>query len=492
MTQHKAQFGMKQIPGELWTWVETESYARKLEINSFVCQLLEFVRTGRRTPNPLEEWPRVRPITLDESAQSTGESVKTQFCLRSIPAPLWAWIESESASAHQSRKNFIVDVLQSVRQGLDQLRLFTEPPVLRPARATIMKFTFIDLFAGIGGFRLGLQRLGGKCLFTSEWDKFSQQTYEHWFGDLPEGDITEIDADSIPDHDILAAGFPCQPFSIAGVSKKNSLGQKHGFDCERQGNLFFNICDIATVKRPKVMILENVKNLKSHDKRRTWPVIEENLRDLGYCVRHKVIDAASYVPQHRERIFIVCFRKDHFGDNPKFDFPSPIEGGRPRFRDILDDCPDEKYILTDHLWNYLQEYAKKHKAKGNGFGFGMTDLAGVSRTLSARYYKDGSEVLIPRRKSDPTNIPGKRNDNPRRLTPVEAARLMGFREPVETREDIPVSDTQAYKQFGNAVVPDVVEAVGREVLRTMKRAKRKSRTPNSRKKTPRKAELIAG
>jgi len=363
---------------------------------------------------------------------------------------------------------------------------------MRPERTTIMKFTFIDLFAGIGGFRLGLQRLGGKCLFTSEWDKFSQQTYEHWFGELPKGDITGIDAKSIPDHDILAAGFPCQPFSIAGVSKKNSLGQKHGFDCKRQGNLFFNICDIATVKRPKVMILENVKNLKSHDKRRTWPVIEENLSSLGYHVRHEIIDAASYVPQHRERIFIVCFRKDLFGDNPKFEFPSPNGGERPRFRDILEDCPDEKYVLTDHLWNYLQDYAKKHKAKGNGFGFGMTDLDGVSRTLSARYYKDGSEVLIPRRVSDPTNIPNKRNDNPRRLTPLEAARLMGFREPVETREDIPVSDTQAYKQFGNAVVPDVVEAVGREVLRTMKRVKRKSRTPNRRKTVPRKAELIAG
>ena len=489
MVENKEQFGMKRIPADLWAWVETEAHALDLDISVLVCELLDHVRTRRKSPNPLKVHPRVRPVTVDRSVQDLVGCIKEQFCLRSVPGSLWAWIESEAARLHKSRKDVICDTLQSFRLGFDQLRLFAEPRVLEPAKAKIMKFEFIDLFAGIGGFRLGLQRLGGRCVFTSEWDKFSQQTYERWFGDRPHGDITKIDPADIPPHDILAAGFPCQPFSIAGVSKKNSLGQKHGFECDRQGNLFFNICDIARVKKPKVMILENVKNLKSHDKRRTWPIIEQNLVDLGYAVRHEILDAAAYVPQHRERIFIVCFRKDYFGEDVKFDFPKPPVGVRPVFGDILEECPDDKYILTDHLWNYLQNYAEKHKAKGNGFGFGMTDLDGISRTLSARYYKDGSEVLIPRRDSDPRGIPGKHDENPRRLTPVEAARLMGFREPVSSRDDIPVSDTQAYKQFGNAVVPDVVEAVGREVLKTMRRVQRKSRATTRKKAAARKPEL---
>ena len=327
-------------------------------------------------------------------------------------------------------------------------------------------FRFIDLFAGIGGFRLGLQRLGGECVFTSEWDKFSQQTYSKWYGDMPHGDINTIEPSSIPDHDILAAGFPCQPFSLAGVSKKQSLGMPHGFDCEKQGNLFFRICEIVEDKLPPVLILENVKNLRSHRNKETgvqsWPIIKSHLEALEYVVYDKIIDARHWVPQHRERIFIVCFNRSVFGDRPGFQFPVPPSGQSPRFRDILEDPSDvdnvdKKYILTSHLWTYLKNYAAKHKAKGNGFGYGMTDLEGVSRTLSARYHKDGSEVLIPR---------GGRK-RPRRLTIVEAAHLMGFREVVNRRSDVPVSDTQAYKQFGNAVVPDVVEAVGAQALRVM-------------------------
>lgn len=341
-------------------------------------------------------------------------------------------------------------------------QLFDPGPPSRSGDQGPVPFTFIDLFAGIGGFRLGLQRLGGSCVFTSEWDKFSQQTYRKWYGDDPHGDINDIDAEDIPDHDILAAGFPCQPFSIAGVSKKRSLGMPDGFDCEKQGNLFFRICEIVEVKRPPVLILENVKNLKSHDKRRTWPVIKSMLEKLDYVVYDRIIDARHWVPQHRERIFIVCFDRAVFGDRPGYRFPEPPGGVPPRFRDILEDPGDvdnvdKKYILTSHLWTYLQNYAAKHRAKGNGFGFGMTDLEGVSRTLSARYYKDGSEVLIPR---------GGRK-RPRRLTIVEAAHLMGFREVVNHRDDVPVSDTQAYKQFGNAVVPDVVEAVAAQVMRVM-------------------------
>ncbi|MGW3547136.1 DNA (cytosine-5-)-methyltransferase [Janibacter hoylei] len=314
-------------------------------------------------------------------------------------------------------------------------------------------FEFIDLFAGIGGLRLGLESIGGECVFSSEWDKFAQQTYEAWHGERPAGDITQIDPHSVPDHDILAAGFPCQPFSIAGVSKKISLGRAHGFADVKQGNLFFALADVVRAKKPSVLLLENVKNLRSHDRGKTWEVIQETLDKLGYEVHAQIIDAAGWVPQHRERIFIVCFRRDVFaGTFPEgvpFEFPKGP--GEHKIREILEPDVDTKYTLSNKLWQYLQNYALKHKAKGNGFGFGLPDLDGVSRTLSARYHKDGSEILI-------------RQDgrNPRRLTPREAGRLMGF--PVdEPRYEIVVSDTQAYRQFGNAVVPKVASAVARQI-----------------------------
>jgi DNA (cytosine-5)-methyltransferase 1 len=315
---------------------------------------------------------------------------------------------------------------------------------------TGLPFTFIDLFAGIGGFRIPLQSIGGRCIFSSEKDPHSQKTYRAWFGETPENDdLTKISAAEIPDHDVLAAGFPCQPFSIAGVSKKKSLGRAHGFKCETQGTLFFNVASIIEVKRPPIVLLENVKNLQSHDGGNTWRVIRESLEELDYKVFSKVIDAVNYVPQHRERIYIVCFDKKVFGNNPPFEFPAvPPAESRPTLRQILDDAPDSKYTLSNHLWKYLQEYAERHRAKGNGFGFGLVDLDGVTRTLSARYYKDGSEILIPQRRK-----------NPRRLTPRECARLMGFSDELP----IVVSDTQAYRQFGNAIVPTVAEDVIRQV-----------------------------
>ena len=313
-------------------------------------------------------------------------------------------------------------------------------------------FEFIELFAGIGGLRLGLESIGGECVFSSEWDRFAQQTYEAWHGERPAGDINGIDPAEVPDHDILAGGFPCQPFSIAGVSKKISLGRAHGFDDLKQGNLFFATAEIIRAKRPSVVMLENVKNLLSHDRGRTWEVIAETLDKLDYEVHAQVIDAAGWVPQHRERIFIIAFNREVFGevfdDGVPFEFPTP-SGEKHELREILDKNVDPKYTLTNHLWTYLQMYAAKHKAKGNGFGFGLPELSGLSRTLSARYHKDGSEILIRQR--------GK---NPRRLTPVEAGRLMGF--PME-RLDIVVSDTQAYRQFGNAVVPKVAAAVARQI-----------------------------
>jgi DNA (cytosine-5)-methyltransferase 1 len=373
----------------------------------------------------------------------------SQVLVRDLPPELTEWIEREKRETRSSQNEVLISALNVAMNHSRAPELF-DPEFLKE-RITVppcIPFKFIDLFAGIGGMRIGLERVGGQCVFTSEWDKYSQKTYKAWFGDLPAGDITKIDPHSIPDHDVLAAGFPCQPFSIAGVSKKNSLGREHGFKDKAQGTLFFHVVEIAEIKRPSVILLENVKNLLSHDKGNTWKVILENLNGLGYKVFFKIIDASAYVPQHRERIIIVCFDPKVFGDNPPFSFPE-IPAHKPVFRDILEDHPDKKYILTDHLWDYLQAYAKKHQEKGNGFGFGMTKLDGVSRTLSARYYKDGSEVLIPQN-----------GRNPRRLTPREAARLMGFPD----KYPIVVSDTQAYRQFGNAIVPPLVEAVGKQIV----------------------------
>ncbi len=324
-----------------------------------------------------------------------------------------------------------------------------------PSGSPAAPFTFIDLFAGIGGFRSALEKLGGTCRFSCEWDKYSQRTYAAWYGETPHDDIRRINIADIPDHDLLAAGFPCQPFSLAGVSKRQSLGMAHGFECETQGNLFFQLAAIVEARRPAVLFLENVKNLKSHDKGRTWQVIRARLDELNYWIFDRVIDAAAWVPQHRERVYIVCFNKDVFPTRPAFEYPDPPDGARPRLLDILEPLPDPKYTLSPHLWNYLQRYAEGHRARGNGFGFGLADPAGISRTLSARYHKDGSEILVPQGKNRP----------PRRLTPRECGRLMGFEE-----KPIVVSDTQAYRQFGNAVVPKVVEAVGRRILLAMREA----------------------
>lgn len=325
-------------------------------------------------------------------------------------------------------------------------------------------FTFIDLFAGIGGLRKAMESAGGRCVFTSEWDAFAQKTYHANFPDNRPiaGDIREVDAAAIPDHDVLVAGFPCQPFSIAGVSKKNALGRLHGFQDETQGTLFFDVLRVLMHHRPAAFLLENVKNLKSHDKGRTFDVIRRKLtEELGYTLHTRIIDAANFVPQHRERIVMVGFR-----ENTGFSYDDLVLPGRAGrgMRDVLhpedgtetpeshftvgpDAKVSDKYTLTDKLWQYLQGYAAKHKAAGNGFGFGLVDGDSISRTLSARYYKDGSEILVSRG-------PG---NNPRRLTPRECARLMGYDDSFR----IPVSDTQAYKQFGNSVAVPVFAEVAR-------------------------------
>lgn len=305
-------------------------------------------------------------------------------------------------------------------------------------------FRFIDLFAGIGGMRIAFENAGGVCVYSNEWNKYCQQTYFANFGELPDDDITKVDAVSIPDHDILVAGFPCQPFSIAGVSKKKSLGRATGFEDKTQGTLFFDVCRVIKEKRPKAFLLENVKNLKSHDKGNTFRVIMESLNELDYEVFYKVLDGQYYVPQHRERIIIVGFDKKRYGDLIGFEFNLKPISPKPIMSSILEKGVDEKYTLSDKLWNYLQDYAAKHKAAGNGFGYGLADPNGISRTLSARYYKDGSEILI-----------AQKGKNPRRLTPRECARLQGFPDSFS----IPVSDTQAYKQFGNSVVVPLISDV---------------------------------
>lgn len=338
----------------------------------------------------------------------------------------------------------------------------------RTGRKTVEEkhdFTFIDLFAGIGGIRLGFEAHGGSCIYTSEWDTWAQKTYSTNFGDghAIAGDITTVNSAEIPDHDVLLAGFPCQPFSIAGVSKKNSLGKPHGFECNTQGTLFFDVARIIADKRPKAFLLENVKNLVSHDKGRTFEVIIQTLeQELGYQVHWRVLDGKHFVPQHRERILIAGF-----SEKTGFDWlmnKLPVIGEEtPKLASILHsengsetDIDAGKYIdgtgkvhskytLSDRLWSYLQGYAAKHRAKGNGFGCTVVKPEETSRTLSARYYKDGSEILVYRGV----------NKNPRRLTPRECARLMGFPDSFK----IPVSDTRAYKQFGNSVVMPLMRHV---------------------------------
>ena len=356
------------------------------------------------------------------------------------------------------------------------------PPLLEPALREILRnssvpktkkisvendtFTFVDLFAGIGGIRIAFESFGGKCVFTSEWNEWAKKTYlANFDNDHPFiGDIVPFPAEDMPDHDILLAGFPCQPFSIAGVSKKNALGRPHGFECATQGTLFFDVARIIAAKRPKVFLLENVKNLFSHDKGNTFRVIINTLQEeLGYDVHYKIIDGKNWVPQHRERLIIIGFReKTGFSwDNlvlpekgPKLDSVLHPENGSEEVEEPYTFGPKamvhSKYALTDNLWKYLQAYAEKHRAAGNGFGFGLVSPTDTARTLSACYYKDGSEILVKR----------SRGRNPRRLTPRECARLMGFPDSF----NIPVSDTQAYKQFGNSVIVPVMKEVARILI----------------------------
>lgn len=311
-------------------------------------------------------------------------------------------------------------------------------------------YSFIDLFAGIGGIRTAFESAGCKCIFSSEWDKFSQKTYEANFGECPSGDITKITTSEIPSHHILVGGFPCQPFSMAGISKKNSLGRESGFKDKTQGTLFFEVVRIAEQKQPAVIFLENVKNITHHEDGKTFKIILSALDEIGYDVQYEVINAAGYVPQQRKRTYIVAFRKDLCLPD-WFEFPYGYNNGKT-INDILEKDVPEKYTLSDDMYGCLVKHANRHKENGNGFGFGLVKLNGYTRTLLARYYKDGSEILIPQN--------GK---NPRRLTPRECARLMGFNDSFK----IPVSDTQAYKQFGNSVVVPLITVMAKRIVESL-------------------------
>ncbi len=373
---------------------------------------------------------------------------KAPECLREEPADYGAGEDTVRNGKDNTR---LKKSKRAPRKGATSLQVSDESAVRETPEiyGQPRKLRFIDLFCGIGGFRIGFERAGCECVFSSDWDKYSQITYAENFHDKPHGDIHAVAMADIPAHDILCAGFPCQPFSIAGVSKKNSLGRKHGFEDEKQGNLFFSIADILDFHRPAAFVLENVKNLKSHDGGKTFDIIYRTLTvSLGYDVHCKIIDARSVVPQHRERVFLVGFREPRYFEFPEF----PSVG--PKLSSILETTPDPKYTLTEHLWQYLQDYAAKHRVAGNGFGYNLVTENGTARTLSARYHKDGSEILI------------KQNGKiPRRLTPRECARLMGY--PDDYR--IVVSDTQAYRQFGNSIVVPVVERVAKAVCETLAR-----------------------
>lgn len=406
------------------------------KISLFV--LVHCVNFGHFAKNRPRGQRMLKDLSFTELRQRTGLSVEdVADDLGYSASTIYRWERGETAPK------------AAVYRALEVIAQFADQPV-SIVDNNHSGFRFIDLFAGIGGLRIGFQGIGGHCVFTSEWDKYSQETYRRNFRDNHpvNGDVREFSENPslIPEHDVLLAGFPCQPFSIAGVSKKNSLGRPHGFLCDTQGTLFFDTARIIDHHRPAAFLLENVKNLETHDKGKTFATIMNVLQnELGYHVQSRVISSAAWVPQKRQRIFIVGFREPTNFNLRDLKLPNIDDG--PRLRSILDrhDEVDPKYTLTPKLWTYLQGYKEKHNAKGNGFGFGLCGPDDIARTLSARYHKDGSEILI----DQPCH-------RPRRLTPQECARLMGFER--EGRPwHIPVSDTQAYRQFGNAVVVPVVE-----------------------------------
>lgn len=362
-------------------------------------------------------------LTIKELADAIGLGADGESLLRS-------WEKGEAEPE--------ISILQRIQSFGDSSPYLRQPE--NPA------FRFIDLFAGIGGIRIPFQEKGGECVFSSEWDKFSQKTYNANFGEIPAGDITKIASDDIPDFDILLGGFPCQPFSQAGLHK--------GFE-DTRGTLFFEIERILKDKRPKAFLLENVKQLKGHDHGRTFRIIMQHLEQLNYHATAKVLRAADYgVPQIRERIYIIGLDREYYSipENYEFPFPEPMKTST-RVGDILEDIVDDKYTISDRLWDGHKRRKRENREKGKGFGYSLfNEESPYTSTISARYYKDGSEILIEQK-----------DRNPRKLTPRECARLQGFPDSFV----IPVSDAQAYKQFGNSVAVPVIRAIADQLLNEM-------------------------
>lgn len=353
-------------------------------------------------------------------------------------------------------EEMLSDALKSVGLSKNELKQAISESAVFPVEKKT-SFNFIDLFAGIGGFRLSLQSFGGNCVFSSEWDKSAQKTYLKNYGEMPFGDITSLTNSSvpdhelarmIPDHDVIAAGFPCQPFSHAGVSARTAVGIEHGFKCETQGTLFFDVLRIAQVKKPKVLFLENVRNLERHDKGRTFDVIRRSIDELGYDFQYKIIDSSTMVPQRRVRCYMVCFRKDL---NVNFQFPD-FSGDPLPLKSILEDNVSEKYTISEKLWQGHINRTKRNLERGTGFTAHTANLDKPSNTIVARYGKDGKECLIPQL--------GK---TPRLLTPRECARLQGYPDNFW----IPDVRTPAYKQFGNSVAVPVVKKIAKEITKVM-------------------------
>ena len=457
--------------------------------------LVEVMAQNLSKENP----PSLKVEHTGEDAQALLRQLMAIYDVKTLVAQLIAVGEQHWSPAILKRVATVARAAGRItpQEQAHLLTLLPQPPAHHPHYG----FRFVDLFAGIGGIRHGFEAIGGQCVFTSEWNKHAVRTYKaNWYCDpdahqfnadirdvtlshktgVSDEEAAEHIRNTIPAHDVLLAGFPCQPFSLAGVSKKNALGRAHGFACDTQGTLFFDVARIIDARRPAIFVLENVKNLKSHDGGKTFRIIMQTLDELGYDVADaedmgpddpKIIDGKHFLPQHRERIVLVGFRRDLNlkGDFTLRDLPSLYPARRPTVADLLEPAVDAKFILTPVLWKYLYRYAKKHQAKGNGFGFGMVDPLNpdsVTRTLSARYYKDGAEILIDRGWDkalgekdfdDPQN----QQHRPRRLTPRECARLMGFETPQGYSFRIPVSDTQAYRQFGNSVVVPAFAAVAK-------------------------------
>ena len=356
----------------------------------------------------------------------------------------------------ESDKNFC-DLKKLIRNN--KIEMINNYPSIEKS-----KFTFIDLFAGIGGFRQAFQGVGGQCVFSCEWDKYAKQTYFANYGEVPFGDIRLIDKRLIPEHDVLCAGFPCQPFSIAGVSKNNSMGRATGLDDNTQGTLFFEIKEILRLKRPKAFMLENVKNLVSHNQKKTFKIICAALHELEYEFHFEVIDGQNWVPQHRERIFIVGYDPKQVKLNSSINIPLKPDSKyiKKTLDQIILSNVAPRYTLGPGTWEALKRHKSHHQSVGNGFGYNLKRLpilpTDITRTISARYYKDGAEILIEQ-------SGGLR---PRRLTVEEAMQLQGFDPQIFI---FPVSDGHAYRQIGNSVVIPAITAAAREITKNLQKNK---------------------